>query len=526
MKRYTTYKIFGLALALSLTGCMKDLDQSPIDPDSFTDKEVFANPSQAKSALAKVYASYALTGQQGPAGQGDVAGIDEGYSQFSRLYFAAQELTTETALVGWADQTIKDFHALSWSSSDVFLNGLYNRLGQQISFANSFITNAEALSSDAQVKTFIAEARFLRAYSYYCLMDLFANVPLATKVQATLPTQSNRQEIFQFVESELKAIEGELKAAKSNEYGRVDVAAAQALLSRLYLNAQTWVGTERYTDCVAYAEKVINSGYALHNDYRQLFMADNDTNGAQNEFIFVLNYDGIQANTWGGVTNLLLGSIGGSMKPENYGVVEGWHGYRTTKEFVSKFETKTTNANGEPTAWNDQRAMFYTDGQSYEINNISEFTEGYALPKFTNRTSTGGKGKDPSGKHPDTDLPIIRLAEIYLNYAEAVVRGGGGSKATAVGYVNQLRTRAGATPITETELTADFILDERARELYWEGLRRTDLIRYGKFTTADYLWTFKGGAITGVGTGEHRNIFPIPASVLLANPNLKQNTGY
>ncbi|WP_042347162.1 RagB/SusD family nutrient uptake outer membrane protein, partial [Capnocytophaga canis] len=311
MKRYTTYKIFGLALALSLTSCMKDLDQSPIDPDSFTQVQVFANPTEAKSALAKVYASYALTGQQGPQGQSDITGIDEGYSQFSRLYFAAQELTTETALVGWADQTIKDFHALSWSSSDMFLNGLYNRLGQQISFANSFITNAEALSSDAQVRTFIAEARFLRAYSYYCLMDLFANVPLATKVQATLPTQSNRQEIFQFVESELKAIEGELKAAKSNEYGRVDAAAAQALLSRLYLNAKTWVGTERYADCVAYAEKVINSGYALHNDYRQLFMADNDTNGAQNEFIFVLNYDGIQANTWGGVTNLLLGSIGG-----------------------------------------------------------------------------------------------------------------------------------------------------------------------------------------------------------------------
>lgn len=534
MKKYNTYKIFGLAVALSLTACMKDLDQSPIDPDSFTEQNVFASATEAKGALAKIYASYNLTGQEGPAGKGDLDGIDEGFSQFTRLYFQAQELTTETAVNGWNDQTIKDFHAMSWSSADVFLNGLYNRLGQQITLANSFIANAEALSSDAEVKYYVAEARFLRAYSYYCLMDLFGNVPLTTKVSSTLPMQNTREEIFNFVESELKAIESELKASGSNEYGRVDVVAAQALLSRLYLNAEVFVGANRYQDCVTYSQKAITSTYALNTTdangngtaYDELFLADNHANGAQKEFIFVLPYDGVNATTWGGTTFLVDGSIGGTMNPNNYGVSEGWGGNRTTKEFVNKFEATAFNAKSEPTAWKDKRAMFYIDGQNIEIEDIAQFKDGYAVTKFKNLTSTGAKGSDPNGKHPDTDLPLIRLAEIYLNYAEAVVRGGGGDNATALQYVNALRSRAGATTITSTQLTADFILDERARELYWEGVRRTDLIRYGKFTSASYVWAFKGGSATGVGVAEYRNLFPIPSRVISANTNIKQNAGY
>ncbi|GIZ16218.1 RagB/SusD family nutrient uptake outer membrane protein [Capnocytophaga catalasegens] len=534
MKKYNTIKILGVALTLSLTACMKDLDQFPIDPDSRTEKDVFASPEEAKGVLAKVYASFNLSGQEGPTGKGDLDRIDEGYSQFTRLYFVAQELTTETAVNGWSDQTIQDFHAMRWSTSDIFLNGLYNRIGQQISLANDFVNKAQVLASDPEVRYYIAEARFLRAYSYYCQMDLFGNVPLTTRVQNSLPNQNTRAEIFAFVESELKAIESELKASGSNEYGRVDVVAAQALLSRLYLNAEVFIGQNRYTDCVTYSQKAIASTYTLNttdannngSGYDELFLADNHANGAQKEFIFVLPYDGIYSTTWGGTTFLVNGSIGGDMKVTDYGVSEAWAGTRTTKEFVNKFETKTKNAKGEPIAWNDKRAMFFTNGQSLEITDISQFKNGYAVTKFKNITSTGMKGSDPNGKHSDTDLPLIRLAEIYLNYAEAVVRGGGGDAATALQYVNAIRTRAGVSTITSSQLTADFILDERARELYWEGVRRTDLIRYGKFTSADYLWTFKGGAVSGVGTSNHRNLFPIPADVIRANAKLKQNTGY
>ena len=127
-------------------------------------------------------------------------------------------------------------------------------------------------------------------------------------------------------------------------------------------------------------------------------------------------------------------------------------------------------------------------------------------------------------------IPIIRLAEVYLTYAEAVLRGGsGGNRTTALDYINQLRTRAygnASGNITNSDLTLDFILDERARELYWEGLRRTDLIRYDKFTTANYLWSLKGGAASGVAVPDFRNLYPIPQDALTANENLRQNTGY
>ena len=121
---------------------------------------------------------------------------------------------------------------------------------------------------------------------------------------------------------------------------------------------------------------------------------------------------------------------------------------------------------------------------------------------------------------------MIRLAEIYLNYAEGVVKGGGGDLGTAVDLVNELRDRAGATRITSGQLTAQFVLDERSRELHWEGLRRTDLIRYGQFTSGTYLWPFKGGTSNGRAVDSFRNIFPLPDNVLLINKNLVQNPGY
>ncbi|MDO5608715.1 MAG: RagB/SusD family nutrient uptake outer membrane protein [Capnocytophaga sp.] len=538
MKRYIRTGFLGLASALMLTSCLNDLDQFPIDPDSFTEQNVFASADEAKGALAKLYASLALTGQQGPTGQPDITGVDEGSTQFTRALFYMQELTTDNAILAWNDAGAPDFHSLNWTSSNVFVEAMYYRLGQQVSFTNSFIANAAALSADSEVQAYIAEARFLRAYAYLSLLDMFGNVPLVTQVQSELPSQSSRRDIFNFVESELIAIESELKPARTNEYGRVDAVAAQALLSRLYLNAQVYIGEDRYTDCITYANKVIASSYSLNTTdgngngtaYDELFLADNDTNGAQNEFIFALNFDGINSRTWGGTAFLIHGATGGSMNPAPLGVNGGWGGMRATKEMVMKFPASATNAAGEPTAWNDKRAMFYTSGQTYEISSVAIFTEGYALTKFKNVTTAGVAGKDPAGDFPDTDLPIIRLAEIYLNYAEAVLRGGsGGDAATALGYVNQLRQRGygnASGNITAAQLTLDFVLDERARELYWEGFRRSDLIRYNRFTTGDYLWTFKGGSANGASVGAYRRLFPIPANAILTNRNLTQNDGY
>ncbi|AMD84428.1 Starch-binding associating with outer membrane [Capnocytophaga haemolytica] len=519
MKKYI---ITGIALAFSLTSCLKDLDQDPsIDPDSINESSVQNNLDYAKQTLAKVYASLALTGQKGPSDSPDIQGLDEGTTQFSRLLFYHQELPTDEAVVAWSDPGVPDFHNMNWTSSNGITEAMYYRLAQTVSFANAFIVNNQNSSFEEMKKYGVAEARFVRAYAYYYLMDLFGDTAITTDVKEKLTEKekATRKQVFEFIEKELKEIEADLKEPRTNEYGRVDKAAAWALLSRLYLNAKVYTGTERYADCLTYAEKAINSGYSLAPKYSQLFLADNDTNGAEKENIFTINFDGLRSQTWAGTTFLIHAAIGGSMKKEDFGVNGGWAGIRATAGLVDKFAGSGT----PPTSWTDKRAMFYTDGQEYEINDITKFVQGYAITKFKNVTSAGKAGKDPSGNYADTDLALIRLAEVYLNAAEAALATGDSAK--ALQYVNLLRTRAGAP--TLTSITMDNILDERARELYWEGFRRTDLIRHGKFTTASYLWPFKGGVKDGRAVEDFRNLYPIPQNIVLNSEGvIKQNKGY
>ena len=536
-KNKLTKYLLAVTLALSISSCHDDLDLLPNDPDVYSENVVFSNPTQAKHALAKIYASLAITGQKGASGEPDIQGVDEGASQFTRSLFTLNVITTDEAIVGWGDPGLPNMHAMSWGANNSFIEGMYYRLATTISFANSYIKNAQALAETSpEVKEYIAEARFIRAYAYYNLMDLYGNVPLITEISFNTPQQSNRQEIFAFVESELLDIQNLLKQER-NEYGRVDKVAAFALLSRLYLNAETWINQNKYTESITYSNLALASAYTLHTTdingngtaYDELFLADNDSNGAQNEFIFALNFDGINSKTYGGSTFLVKAAIGGSMVKEEFGVNGGWGGPRSTKALVSKFQSNGTNADGHPISWSDKRAMFHTDGQSYEINSVSKFSEGYAVKKFTNKKSNGNNGNDATGEFVDTDIPVIRVAEIYLNYAEAVLRGGnGGNIGTALNYINQLRNRAygnASGNITPAELTLDFILDERSRELYWEGTRRTDLIRYNKFVTG-YNWPYKGDVPGGTSVSEIRNLFPIPLNIIAINPNLTQNPGY
>ena len=197
----------------------------------------------------------------------------------------------------------------------------------------------------------------------------------------------------------------------------------------------------------------------------------------------------------------------------------GWGGIRATRNLPDLFPD--VNGNG------DKRAQFVTGTQTLDINNISEFKDGLAVIKYRNRTRSGALGQDPDRTFADIDFPLFRLAEIYLIYAEAVKRGGtGGSEAQAVIYLNALRTRAQVTAAPIGSYTLNYILDERARELHWEGFRRTDLIRYDRFTEGTYLWPWKGGVKNGTGVAAIRKIYPIPDSEIAANPNLVQNAGY
>jgi len=523
------FKTLGLLMisSLLLVSCTKDLDRLP--PYDLSSAQVYKDLAGYKQVLAKLYAGLSLTGNSGPDGQGDIRGIDEGFSSYLRQYWQAQELSTDEAVIAWNDATIKDFHYMTWSSSDVFLRALYYRMYFQIALCNEFIresapaklaerniTGADA----AEIGFMKAEARFLRALSYYHALDLYGNVPFVTENDAVgsfLPPRITRASLFNYVESELKAIENELKDAKANEYGRVDRAAAWALLSRLYLNAEVYISSPKYTDAVTYANKVIAAPYSLITNWRNLFVADNNATAA-NEVIFPITFDGSKSRTWGGTTYLIHAPIVGSMNPANFGVDFGWGGIRTTKQFVQKFAGPA----------GDSRMNFYTSGQNLDINDIGTATDGYGILKFTNKTSGGANGSNPTWT--DTDFPVFRLSEMYLNYAEAVLRGGaGGDAATALIYINMLRQRAygnASGNITAGQLNLQFILDERAKELHWEAVRRTDLIRYGQFTEGTYLWAWKGNTFNGQAVGSHRNLYPIPASDVIANPNLVQNTGY
>jgi len=540
MKR-NSFKIL-LVLAI-LTGGLISCDKNKILTPNYqvSSQQVYSDPKSIVEAAAKVYGAFALTGNSGPAGSGDIAGIDEGTSDFFRLLWYAQELPTDEAVIAWGDPGVPDFHQMSWSSSNVILTGLYYRSMYQITLANDFIrqTSDANLSShgisgsDAtNIRYLRAEARFLRAYQYSVLMDLFAQPPFVTDANAVgsiVPPQTTRAALFAYVEGELKAIDPLMVAPMKNQHGRADQGAVWALLSRIYLNAQVYTGTARYNDAITYASKVISAGYNLIPNYDNLFLADNNLNTSEN--IFTIEYDGTNTQGYGGTTFMTHAPVGGSMPSVDFGISGGWGGVRTTSSLVNLFPANTSNAfpnNGNP----DTRAEFWTQGQNLAINDVTNFKDGYGVTKWRNVTSTGDQGS--SSSFSDVDEPIFRLSEVYLNYAEAVLRGGTtGDVPTALIYINKIRARAYGGPsgnITSGQLTLSFILDERARELFWEGFRRTDLIRYGIFTavTSDprSVWPFKGGVKTGASVADYRNLYPIPDQDRAANPNLKQNLGY
>ncbi|MCX6236236.1 MAG: RagB/SusD family nutrient uptake outer membrane protein [Bacteroidia bacterium] len=520
MKNNKIKSLAVIFVALMFTSCIKDLDVTPKDPNIVTSLTVYSTPAAYKEGLAKLYATLAVSGQQGPAGQADISGIDEGFGNYLRQYWNVQELTTDEAVMSWNDATIKDLHWQTWAPNDVFIAAIYSRIMYTVALSNEYI-RATAGNTDPDIKKYHAEARFLRALAYYHAIDLFGNPPFVTEADAPgafFPKQTTRAELFTYLETELKAIETELGAPKF-EYARADQAAAWTLLAKLYLNAKVYVGTDRNGDCVTYCKKVLASSYSLAPSYANNFVADNNLSP---EMILPITSDGLHTQTYGGMTYLVHAAVGGSMSPAAFGISGGWGGIRTTKTFVAKF--------ADNSGATDKRAMFYTTGQNLEVVDIGQFTDGWAITKFKNLTSTGAAAPDAHPDFVDTDYPLFRLADVYLMYAEGVLRGAAtGDAATALGYVNALRQRAygNATGnIAAGALTLDFILDERARELYWEGHRRTDLIRFGKFTGSAYLWPWKGKVAAGATTETWRDLFPIPSNDLGANPTLKQNTGY
>jgi len=525
--RFLKFLIIGIFTAFSVVSCTDDMNITPEDPTDFTSENFFKDEASYKQFLAKLYAGLAVSGQQGPAGNSDISGIDEGFGQYLRAYWVMNEITTDEAIIAWADGNLPSLNNHTWAPNNEFIYAMFSRTLYQVSLCNEFLrqTTEDKLNSRnvssvtrADIVNFRAEARFLRAFSYYHAMDMFGNVPFTTEndvVGFNFPQQQSRAFIFDFIVSELNSIDSDLKASGANEFGRVDKVAAKMLLAKMYLNAKVYINQDKFAEAATALAPVLSSTYSINtaSSYAKCFMADNDTNGSQTEVIFPIRYSGSSTQTYGGTTFITHAAIGGSMNPTNFGVNGGWFGLRTRQEFYNKFA-------GDP------RGMFYTSGQSLSIGNIGNFGDGYAVEKFKNIKSTGGQGSDASGNFVDIDFPVFRLADAYLMYAELAARGQG-STTQAATYVNTLRTRAGASAtIVAGDITLDFVLDERGRELYWEGHRRQDLIRFGKYTGGVYNWQWKGGVQAGSSIDDKYKIFPIPANAIGANPTLQQNPGY
>lgn len=560
-----------LLLAASMSSCMDDLNKGNIDPN------VDATPN-ITGLYSKCYAGLIMEGNDGTA---DFTIDDNGKSTLLRNLFNFNEVPTDEAICWWSDGGIADVGYNKFDPGNATLKNLYYRLMSNISYENHFLS----LDAAKAEKTKYAEVRVLRAYSYFLMLDFFGDPTFIDKISAETPRQAHsynskfesgksytraellqmgREFLFGWVEKELLAAEPDLLEAKPEtdsdaDYGRIDKGTCWLLLSRLYLNAGTYLNNDGqnnpyWNKALEYAEKIIDpsTGYALFDDskmskeakdngykpYDLLFMGDNGSNGASCEALLPLMQDGDKTQGWGGSMFYVAALWDATMQTvtakDAATTANTWSGMRVRPQFVEKFFTDPSvvvnKSAKEIRNMNvDDRAILWGKGNSegartLEIGDNDKFVKGIATPKWNNNYSNGGTPHD--SYNVDIDFFLFRVAEAYLNAAEAEMHLHGEGSAKAKKYIDALRDRAHAAK--RASYTLNDVLDERSRELYCEGLRRTDLIRFNQFggTQATYKWELKGGSTNGTTFAKTNNLYPIPSSEIRSNKNLTQIDGY
>ena len=490
------YTAFYFCSALLLSSCIGDLDQYPHEDE--TAASIYTSAANYKAVLGKIYTAMVTTGQE-KSGDPDLS--SNSGQDYMRCFFNLQECGTDEVASTWlSGDNVTGLTYLSWDANDPWVSDMYYRIYYNIALCNEFIRNAtdEKLAQfteqeQSEIRHYRAEARFMRALFYYHALDLYRNIPFVTENDPTsgyLPPRYTAAQIFSYIESELNSTVNDMLDKANCPYGRASQGAAYTLLAKLYLNAEVYTNTSKYTECISACQQAIAQGYSLE--------------------------DATHTVSWGSSTYIICGAVSNTSDkqvPEDYGVKSGWGMFRVRGEIPALFT-------GEA----DQRYLFFTDGQTQYLDKIDDQSNGFFVTKWTNLTDNGQTASNTADGGVNTDYPLFRLADVYLMMAEAVVRGGTGSdRGTVLGYINELQRRAYGDDehkIADSDLTLDFLLKERARELYWEGHRRTDLIRYGMFTTDKYLWQWKGGEKGGTAVNSKYNIYPIPNTELTANPNL------
>ncbi len=559
MKSLPKYFIgLGLLASFTLTSCVNDLDVEPKDPNADTPDKLFAaDPRGTMDALAaEIYQGLATAGNSG-AGSSILGFGDAGAGTFTRTIFNLEELTTDHfSWLQFNDAGYYELVTMNLAPDNEVMYAAYSRIYAEIALCNKLIRTIDQygsyLTSDADkaaAAEYIRQAKIVRSLAYFYAIDCFGSAGYIdeTAESGTAPDQLSRAELYNRVVSTLEEVSAEYGDSYATPvYGYVGKEAADALLTRFYLNAGIYTGTPAYDKCWTLCQKIINhhkgSGYegsGLAQSYIALFGANNKEYAAQgsreNEILWTVPQDGTQLQSYGGSTFYIAtvcGSYDGINAIADCNMNAQWTCMVARQQLAEKFNFDDAGYTTDLRAdiWKTSKDGFEMENSSIMGN--AGYGKGYAPLKYTNfyYDEFGGVMSDESSalsnnSFSSADWTIIRLAEIYLNAAEANIVGNVGSQSDALQYVNYVRGRAGVSAWGVASMTANNILDERSRELYGENIRRTDLVRHNKYAGGAYNWNWKGGVHDGVATDIHYNLFPIPSKVI-SFQKYNQNNGY
>ena len=539
-------KLIYIIASVLLASCVNDLDTLPLNKTEPVSEYVYGKDENAYlSGLGRLYFQFVTNDLT------DLQQMDGGASEIIRAFWSVQETTTDEAKCSWEnDAWVRALNTNTWSETqNDAVYAVYVRTLQGIALVNEYLRQtaperleARGVSADLarKIDSFRDEARFIRAYLYWMAIDCFGSVPFTTEKSpfggAYFPQQASRTDIFDFCVNELTYLmsdESDMPLPRSN-YPRADKGSVAGLLARMYMNSEVYTGVERWAEAKAVCEGIFGMGYTLCPDYAALFRGDNGENlQARGEMLWTVDYNAEKTQSYGGSSYILsatLASTDITDESRPNGQRNGWAGLRVPYEFVSRYFDVSGQdyLTGAYDVADKRGEVFYIKGRQESMEDaLYSFMNGWSCLKFNNipfgQTNESYLPQSALKSFADVDFPMIRLGEIYLIYAEACMHLG--EEGMALPKLRELSSRAGVEP--PQQISQEFLVAERARELMWEAHRRTDLIRYGLFHTDAYRWPYKGGdSYAGQSFPEYKCIFPIPPTELATNDKLVQNPGY
>ena len=517
------YTVIIAAAGLCAAAC------TDLSPEVYTDvrkEDYFKTPAQFSTLIANAYSQ--LAGEYGYV-------YREGF--WSLQEYTSDEVVVPTRGTDWYDAGVPiAMHTHTWSSDTRDINNGWSFAYGGVTKCNTVIDNIHTIAGEDEstwsdaAKAGLAEAKILRAFYHLLAMDTYGNVHIDDGKREI--KQYSRKEVFDWIEGEL--LENIEKVDNTVRYGSMTRPVAYMILAKMYLNAEVYTGTARWADAEKYCDLIIDGNYYnLNDDYFDAFKISNTSN---KEIIFPIVFDGVYAN--GNMFHLM--TMHYAMRDAFEFTTDCWNGPCTLESFYNKYSDNDKRkaqwfvgpVYDTVTDWNTiiYRRDSWT-GKVVEWDHADSHFKVIIDPKVTTIQDPTAANSCEGARfvkfefangiahHADSDFPIYRYADVLLMKAEARMRQNGGkADAVALECVNKVHTRAGLPAYTADQLTLQELLDERGRELAWEGHRRDDQIRFGTYGSS---WEFKNAS------DENHRLFPIPNWVRDGAPGVyTQNPGY